>query len=49
MIKTKRIIQEQLGNIKDLKIKRMILITKTPKKVIGLDGYGIKIKKQEII
>ncbi len=35
--------------IKDLNIKNMILITKSPKKVIGLDGYGIKIKKQEII
>ena len=35
--------------IKDLKIKNMILITKSPKKVIGLDGYGIKIIKQEII
>ena len=35
--------------IKDLKIKNMILITKSPKKVIGLDGYGIKITKQEII
>ena len=35
--------------IKDLKIKRMILITKTPKKVIGLDGYDIKITKQELI
>ena len=35
--------------IKDLKIKNMILITKSPKKVIGLDGYGIKIRKQEII
>ena len=35
--------------IKDLKIKDMILITKSPKKVIGLDGYGIKITKQEII
>ena len=35
--------------IKDLKIRNMILITKSPKKVIGLDGYGIKIKKQEII
>jgi len=27
----------------------MILITKSPKRVIGLDGYGIKIAKQEII
>ena len=35
--------------IKDLKIKNMILITKSPKKVVGLDGYDIKIAKQEII
>ena len=35
--------------IKDLKIKKMILISKSPKKVIGLDGYDIKITKQEII
>ena len=35
--------------IKDLKIKNMILVTRTKKKIIGLDGYGIKIKKQEII
>tara|TARA_Y100001954_G_scaffold143140_1_gene152549 strand:- start:30 stop:1130 length:1101 start_codon:yes stop_codon:yes gene_type:complete len=35
--------------IKDLKIKNMTLITKSPKKVIGLDGFGIKIRKQEII
>tara|TARA_B110000037_G_scaffold189247_1_gene221296 strand:+ start:643 stop:1743 length:1101 start_codon:yes stop_codon:yes gene_type:complete len=35
--------------IKDLKIKNMTLITKSPKKVIGLDGYGISITKQEII
>ncbi len=35
--------------IKDLKIKNMILITKSPKKVIGLEGYDIRIKKQEII
>ena len=35
--------------IKDLKIRNMILITKSPKKVIGLDGYGIKITKQELI
>ena len=35
--------------IKDLQIKNMILITKSPKKVIGLDGYGIKITKQELI
>ena len=35
--------------IKDLKIKNMILISKSPKKVIGLEGYDIKIIKQEII
>ena len=35
--------------IKDLKIKNMILISKSPKKVIGLEGYDIKIAKQEII
>ena len=35
--------------IKNLKIKNMILVTRSVKKVIGLEGYGIKIKKQEII
>ena len=35
--------------IKDLKIKNMILVSRSRKKVIGLDGYGIKITKQEII
>ena len=35
--------------IKDLKIKKMILITKSPKKVIGLEGFNIKIIKQELI
>ena len=35
--------------IKDLKIKKMILITRTPKKIIGLEGYNIKITKQELI
>jgi len=35
--------------IKSLKIKNMILVTRSKKKVIGLDGYGIKITKQEII
>tara|TARA_A100000164_G_scaffold380248_1_gene427059 strand:+ start:742 stop:1812 length:1071 start_codon:yes stop_codon:yes gene_type:complete len=35
--------------IKDLKIKSMILISRSKKKIIALDGYGIKIKKQEII
>ncbi len=35
--------------IKDLKIKKMILITRSPKKVIGLEGYDIKITKQELI
>jgi hypothetical protein len=27
----------------------MILVTRSTKKVIALDGYGIKISKQEII
>ena len=35
--------------IKDLKIKRMILITRSLKKVIGLEGFDIKITKQELI
>jgi 3,4-dihydroxy 2-butanone 4-phosphate synthase / GTP cyclohydrolase II len=35
--------------IKSLNIKKMILVTRSKKKVIGLDGYGIKISKQEII
>tara|TARA_B100000780_G_C21101679_1_gene444615 strand:- start:742 stop:1797 length:1056 start_codon:yes stop_codon:yes gene_type:complete len=35
--------------IKDLKIKNMILVSRARKKIIGLDGFGIKIKKQEII
>ena len=35
--------------IKSLKIKNMILVTSSRKKVVSLDGYGIKIIKQEII
>jgi len=35
--------------IKYLKIKKMILVTRSRKRVVGLDGYGIKITKQEII
>ena len=35
--------------IKALNIKNMILVTRSRKKVIGLEGYGIKITKQEII
>ena len=35
--------------IKSLNIKNMILVTRSKKKVIGLEGYGIKITKQEII
>ena len=37
------------GLIKDLKVKNMILVTRTRKKIIGLEGFGLKIKKQEII
>jgi len=35
--------------IKDLRVKNMILVTRTRKKIIGLEGFGLKIKKQEII
>ena len=35
--------------IKDLKIENMVLVSRAKKKIIGLDGYGIKIKRQEII
>jgi len=35
--------------IKSLNIKKMILVTKSKKKVVGLEGYGIKITEQEII
>ena len=35
--------------IKELKIKNMILVSRSKKKIIALKGYGIKIKKQEII
>ena len=35
--------------IKALGIKKMILVTSSRKKVVGLDGYGIKITEQEII
>ena len=35
--------------IKALNIKNMILVTKSKKIVVGLEGYGIKITKQEII
>ena len=35
--------------IKELKIKKMILITSSLKKVVALDGFNIKIVKQEIL
>ncbi len=35
--------------IKDYKIKNMILLSRTKKKIIGLEGFGLKIKKQIII
>ena len=38
-----------VNKIKSLNIKNMILVTRSKKKVVGLDGYGIKITKQEII
>jgi len=30
-------------------INSLILVTRSRKKVVGLEGYGIKITKQEII
>ena len=35
--------------IKDLKVKNMILISRSKKKIIGLEGFGLKIKKQIIV
>ena len=35
--------------IKELKIKNMILVSRSKKRIIALNGYGIKIIKQEII
>ena len=35
--------------IKDLKVKNMILVTRSKKKIIGLEGFGLKITKQEIM
>ena len=35
--------------IKDLKIKKMILVSRSIKRVIALEGYGIKLIKQEIM
>ena len=35
--------------LKKLNVKKMILVTKSRKKVIGLDGYNLSISKQEII
>ncbi|MDC0937993.1 3,4-dihydroxy-2-butanone-4-phosphate synthase [Pelagibacteraceae bacterium] len=35
--------------IKDLKVKNMILISRRRKKIIGLEGFGLKIIKQIII
>ncbi len=35
--------------IKDFKVKNMILLSRKKKKIIGLEGFGLKIKKQEII
>ena len=35
--------------IKDLRVKNMILVTRKKKKIIGLEGFGLKITNQEII
>ena len=35
--------------IKDLNVKNMVLLSRSKKKIIGLEGFGLKIKKQIII
>ena len=35
--------------IKDHNVKNMILLSRTKKKIIGLEGFGLNIKKQVII
>ena len=35
--------------IKDLNVRNMVLLSRSKKKIIGLDGFGLKIKKQIII
>ena len=35
--------------IKDLNVRNMILLSRSRKKIIGLDGFNLKIKKQIII
>ena len=35
--------------LRELKIKNMILVSRSKKRIIALRGYGINIKKQEII
>ena len=35
--------------IKEFNVKNMILFSRSKKKIIGLEGFGLKIKKQIII
>ena len=35
--------------IKEFNVRNMILFSRTKKKLIGLEGFGLKIKKQIII
>ena len=35
--------------IKDFNVRNMILLSRSKKKIIGLEGFGLKIKKQVII
>ena len=44
-----KLLSSKLQIIKDLKIRNMILVSRSKKRIIALDGYGIKITKQEII
>ena len=35
--------------IRECGVRKMRLLTNNPRKIVGLEGYGIKITKQEII
>ena len=47
--KRKKFKRNKVKPSKSLNIKKMILVTRSPKKVVSLEGFGIKIIKQEII
>ena len=49
LIKNSNDFSEELANSKDFKVKNMVLHSRAKKKIIGLEGFGLKIKKQVII